>query len=76
MSRKEGRTRDTPNVSHFASDLGKTGKSTARMDKHVINIICALYVDKAGNGETLILELGQVGLLELRLEFSSRMSME
>lgn len=41
---------DTPYVSHFASARGNTGKSTARMARIVINIMCALYVVSAGSG--------------------------
>jgi hypothetical protein len=32
-------TKETPKVSHFASDRGKTGKSTARIAITVINIM-------------------------------------
>lgn len=34
-------TSDTPNVSHFASDRGKTGKSTARIERIVKRSMCA-----------------------------------
>jgi hypothetical protein len=43
-------TNDTPNVSHFASARGKTGKSTARIASVVIRSICDLYTVNAGSG--------------------------
>ena len=42
-------TYDTPKVSHFARNLGKTGKSTASMARNVKRSICARYVVKAGS---------------------------
>lgn len=47
---KKGLTKDTPNVSHLASERGKTGKSTARMARNVISSICERYTVKAGSG--------------------------
>lgn len=41
---------ETPNVSHFASARGNTGKSTARMEMIVIRSMCARYVVSAGRG--------------------------
>lgn len=45
-----GLTRDTPYVSHLASARGNTAKSTARIPRIVISIMCALYVVNAGRG--------------------------
>ena len=42
----------TPNVSHFPSVRGNTGKSTARIARMVTIIICARYVVNAASGET------------------------
>jgi hypothetical protein len=60
---QEKRTSETPYVSHFTSDLGKTGKSTARIASTVMSIICVLYVVKAGNGANV--ELSATTLLEV-----------
>lgn len=45
-----GRTSDTPYVSHLARERGKTGKSTARIERMVIKIMWARYVVSAGSG--------------------------
>lgn len=50
---REGRTSETPNVSHLAKDRGKAGKSTARMPRMVMSIMCDLYVVNAGSGGTI-----------------------
>lgn len=63
LRHKYKRTSETPYVSHFTSDLGKTGKSTARIASTVMSIICVLYVVKAGNGANV--ELPTTTLLDV-----------
>lgn len=48
-SRRVILTRETPYVSHLANERGNTGKSTASIDRTVINIMWALYVVRAGS---------------------------
>lgn len=67
---KVGHTIEAPHVSHLASILGNTGKSTAKMHMTVNSIMFARYTVSDGKGRMgiCIWEVGVVGVWGSRIE--------